>query len=158
MSELLRAMADTLAGKRLPGWSSAACERGRGGVGSRGRGLVTIHLRRMACDHAGGWLLPFAPFDWVDIVDAAPIPVGVKFGATRHRQMIEQVRQRVFLTVESYYLCSAEHRLPLALAASNLNHGTGVVRKPVIRFPSRSPTITTGEAARLPPYPSARIS
>jgi hypothetical protein len=25
---------------------------------------------------AGVRLLPFAPFDWVDIVDAAPIPVG----------------------------------------------------------------------------------
>jgi hypothetical protein len=58
--------------------------------------------------------------------------------------MIEQVRQRVFLTVESYYLCPAEPRLPLALVASNLNHGTGLVRKPVIGFLSRSPTITTG--------------
>jgi hypothetical protein len=67
--------------------------------------------------------------------------------------MIEQVRQRVFLTVESYYLCPAEPRLPLALVASNLNHGTGLVRKPVIGFLSRSPTITTVEAAP-PPHSS----
>ena len=85
----------------------------------------------------------FVPFNWIDIVDAAPIPLAFDLRATRHRQMIEQVRQRVFLTVESYYLCSAEHRLPLALAASNLNHRTGLVRKPIMGFPSRSLTITT---------------
>ena len=46
-------------------------------------------------------LLAFAPFDWIDIVDAAPIPVGVNFGATRHRQMIEQGGQGAFRTVYS---------------------------------------------------------
>src|SRR6202030_2364931 len=40
--------------------------------------------------------------------------------------------------------------LRLALVASNLNHGTGLVRKPVIGFLSRSPTITTVEAAPPP--------
>jgi hypothetical protein len=50
---------------------------------------------------AGIRLLPFAPADWVDIVDAAPIPVGVNFGATRHRQMIEQGGQGAFRTVHS---------------------------------------------------------
>jgi hypothetical protein len=43
----------------------------------------------------------FAPIDWVNIVDAAPIPVGVNFGATRHRQMIEQGGQGAFRTVHS---------------------------------------------------------
>jgi hypothetical protein len=46
-------------------------------------------------------LLPFAPVDWVDIVDAAPIPAGVNFGATRHRQVIEQGGQGAFRTVHS---------------------------------------------------------
>jgi len=50
---------------------------------------------------AGVRLLPFAPVDWVDIVYAAPIPVGVNFGATRHRQMIEQGGQGAFRTVQS---------------------------------------------------------
>src|SRR4029077_9360950 len=45
--------------------------------------------------------LMIAPFDGIDIVDAAPIPVGVNFGATRHRQMIEQGRQGEFRTVHS---------------------------------------------------------
>ena len=45
--------------------------------------------------------LPFAPFDRIDIVDAAPIPVGVNFGATRHRQMIEQGGQGAFRTAHS---------------------------------------------------------
>jgi hypothetical protein len=48
---------------------------------------------------SGVRLLPFAPVDWVDIVDAAPIPVGVNFGATGHRQMIEQGGQGAFRTV-----------------------------------------------------------
>jgi hypothetical protein len=56
-------------------------------------GLVTVA--------AGVRLLPFAPVDWVDIVDAAPIPVGVKVGATRHRQMIEKGGQGAFRTVHS---------------------------------------------------------
>jgi hypothetical protein len=56
-------------------------------------GLVTVA--------AGVRLLPFAPVDWVDIVYAAPIPVGVNFGATRHRQMIEQGGQGAFRTVQS---------------------------------------------------------
>jgi hypothetical protein len=56
-------------------------------------GLVTVA--------AGVRLLPFAPVDWVDIVYAAPIPVGVNFGATRHRQMIEQGGQGAFRTVHS---------------------------------------------------------
>ena len=47
---------------------------------------------------AGYGLLPFAAVDWVDTVDAAPIPVGVNFGATRHRQMIEQGGQGAFRT------------------------------------------------------------
>jgi len=46
-------------------------------------------------------LLAFAPFDWIDIVDAAPIPVGVNFGVTRRRQMIEQGGQGAFRTVHS---------------------------------------------------------
>ena len=40
-------------------------------------------------------LLAFAPFDWIDIVDAAPIPLAFDLRATRHRQIIEQVRPRV---------------------------------------------------------------
>ena len=34
-------------------------------------------------------LLAFAPFDWLDIVDAAPIPLAFDLRATPHRQMIE---------------------------------------------------------------------
>jgi hypothetical protein len=56
-------------------------------------GLVTVA--------AGVRLLPFAPVDWVDTVYAAPIPVGVNFGATRHRQMIEQGGQGAFRTADS---------------------------------------------------------
>jgi hypothetical protein len=68
---------------------------------------VLDNIRRELCDqYARVRVLPFAPFDWIDIVDAAPIPLAFDLRATRHRQMIEQVRQRVFLTVESYYLCS----------------------------------------------------
>jgi hypothetical protein len=62
--------------------------------------------------------------------------------------MIEQVRQRVFLTVESYYLYPAEPRLPLALAASNLNHRTELVCDPVMGF--RSPT---GVDLSVPSHP-----
>ena len=60
---------------------------------------VSAALCSIKREHA--YLLPFAPFDWVDIVDAAPIPVGVNFGATRHRQMIEQGGQGAFRTVHS---------------------------------------------------------
>jgi hypothetical protein len=112
--------------------------------------------RRVAGDF--GAPLQFPPFDWVDIVDAAPIPVGVNFGATRHRQIIEQGGQGAFRTVESYYLCPAEPRLPLALAASNLNRRTGLVCEPIMGFLSRLPTITIVEAAPPPPHPGARIS
>jgi hypothetical protein len=45
-------------------------------------------------------LLAFAPFDWIDIVDAATIPLAFDLRATRHRQMIEQVRQRGIETAE----------------------------------------------------------
>jgi hypothetical protein len=45
-------------------------------------------------------LLAFAPVDWVDIVDAAPIPAGVNFGATRDRQTVEQGGQAAFRTVQ----------------------------------------------------------
>jgi hypothetical protein len=103
-------------------------------------------------------LLAFAPFDWIDKVDAAPIPVGVNFGATRHRQVIEQGGQGAFRTVHSQQLCPPEPRLPLALAASNLNHRTGLVCEPVMGFPSRTLTITTIQAPGLPAYSSARIS
>ena len=37
-------------------------------------------------------LLAFAPFDWIDIVDAAPIPLAFDPRAPRHRQMIEEGR------------------------------------------------------------------
>ena len=97
-----------------------------------------------------------APVDWVDIIYAAPIPVGVNFGATRHRQMIEQVRQRVFLTVESYYLCPAERRFPLALAACDLDDRTGIIRKPVKGPLSRSASVAP-ISVRLPPYPRAGV-
>jgi hypothetical protein len=46
-------------------------------------------------------LLSFAPVDWVDIVDAAPIPLRVNFGATTQRQVIEQGGQGAFRTVHS---------------------------------------------------------
>jgi hypothetical protein len=102
-------------------------------------------------------LLPLAPVDWDDIVDAAPIPVGVNFGATRHRQVIEQGGQGAFRIVHSQKLCPAERCFPFALAASNFNHRSGLVCKPVIGFLSRSSTITTVEAAPPPPYASTRI-
>jgi hypothetical protein len=40
--------------------------------------------------------LSFERFDWIDKVDAAPIPLAFDFRAPRHRQMIQQVGQRVF--------------------------------------------------------------
>jgi hypothetical protein len=46
-------------------------------------------------------LLPFAPVDWVDIVDAAPIPLAFDPRAPRHRQMVEESRQGAFRTVHS---------------------------------------------------------
>ena len=54
-------------------------------------GLVTVA--------AGVGLLPFAPVDWIDIVDAAPAPLATDFQATQRRQMIEQVRHRVFCPI-----------------------------------------------------------
>ena len=120
-------------------------------------------LNTTAAPRLRGFSLPYSKEptnrpSWVDIVDSAPIPLAFDLRATRHRQMIEQVRQRVFLTVESYYLCPAEPRLPLALAASNLNRRTGLVCEPIMGFLSRLPTITIVEAARPPPYPGAGIS
>jgi hypothetical protein len=47
---------------------------------------------------AGIGLLPFAPADWADIVDAATIPLAFDLLATRHRQMIEQGGQGSFVT------------------------------------------------------------
>jgi hypothetical protein len=47
---------------------------------------------------AGIGLLPFAPADWADIVDAATIPLAFDRLATRHRQMIEQGGQGSFVT------------------------------------------------------------
>jgi hypothetical protein len=67
-------------------------ERGRGGVGSPGRAKSRYHHVRLVSVAAGVGLLPFAPVDWVDIVDAAPIPLAFDLRATRHRQMIEQAR------------------------------------------------------------------
>jgi hypothetical protein len=67
-------------------WPSAV----RGVVASArpGRGKIPLSSRHadaaLITVAAGVRLLPFAPVDWVDIVDAAPIPVGVNFGATRH--------------------------------------------------------------------------
>jgi hypothetical protein len=123
MTELLRARGDTLAGAG----STAGCRPcgcGRGGVGLRGRGKIPLPLRQADAGFvtvaAGVRLLPFAPVDWVDIVDAAPIPVGVNFGATRPRQMIEQGGQGAFRPVHNQELCPTERPFPFALAASNL--------------------------------------
>jgi hypothetical protein len=55
---------------------------------------VSAALCSIKREHA--YLLPFAPFDWVDIVHAAPIPLAFDLRATRRCQMIEQVRQWVF--------------------------------------------------------------
>ena len=44
-------------------------------------------------------LLPFAPIDWVEIVDAAPIPLAFDPRAPRNRQMVEEGRQGAFRTV-----------------------------------------------------------
>ena len=57
-------------------------------VGERGP------LVNQAREHA--YRLPFEPFNWVDIVHAAPIPLAFDLRATRRCQMIEQVRQWVF--------------------------------------------------------------
>jgi hypothetical protein len=94
---------------------------------------------------------------WVDKVDAAPIPLAFDLRATRHRQMIEQVRQRVFRTIIADQLGAAECRFPVAFAACHLDDGPGLVRNPVKGFLSRSVAITT-IAVLLPPYASARIS
>jgi hypothetical protein len=68
----------------------------------RCRAVAQTDARPVTATQRGYGCLPFAPVDWVSIVDAAPIPLAFDLRATRHRQMIEQVRQRVFLTVESY--------------------------------------------------------
>jgi hypothetical protein len=115
---------------RLPA-NSRAQLYGRGGssVGSRGRGKIPLSSRqadgRLVTVVAGVRLLPFAPSDWVDIVDAAPIPVSVNFGATRHRQMIEQSGQGAFCTVHSQQLCPPECRFPFALAEATSITGLG---------------------------------
>jgi hypothetical protein len=49
------------------------------------------------------------------------------------------------------------HWLLIFVQPGIANHRTGLVCEPIVGFPSRSPTITTGEAARLP-YPGARIT
>jgi hypothetical protein len=41
------------------------------------------------------YLLPFAAFDWVDAVDAATIPLAFDLRATRHRETVQEVGQRV---------------------------------------------------------------
>jgi hypothetical protein len=61
------------------------------------------------------------------------------------------------LTIITSGGCRACHRRSGGTAAT-LYHRTGFVREPVMGFPSRSLTITTVEAARLPPDPRARIS
>jgi hypothetical protein len=69
---------------------------------------LPVHVHHIcaptACDLADHWKrhaaasdpLSFERFDWIDIVDAAPIPLAFDFRAPRQRQMIQQVRQRVF--------------------------------------------------------------
>jgi hypothetical protein len=90
-------------GGLAPTVSYRPCSRGRGGVGLRGRGKIPLPSRQADAGFvtvaAGVRLLPFATFDWIDIVDAAPIPLGVNLGATRHRQMIEQGGQGAFRAV-----------------------------------------------------------
>jgi hypothetical protein len=43
-----------------------------------------------------------APINWVDVIDATPIPLVLDLRTIRHRQMIQQVRQWVFRPVESH--------------------------------------------------------
>jgi hypothetical protein len=83
MTELLRATtnipaATKEAAGRLDGELSALR---RGGVCLRGRGKIQLPSRPadagLVTVAAGVRLLPFAPVDWVDIVDAAPIRVGL---------------------------------------------------------------------------------
>ena len=72
-------------------------------VGSRVRGRIRLSSRQadagLVCVAAGVRLLPFAPVDWVYVADAAPILLATDFQATRHRQIIEQVRHRVFCPI-----------------------------------------------------------
>ena len=106
-------------------------------------------------EHA--YRLPFVPFGWVYIVDAAPISLVFDLRAPRRGQMIEQVRQRVFRPITGDQIGAAECCLPGTFAARDQNGRTRLIGEGVVRSFNHPPATVAMKATRNPASSRPRV-